>query len=315
MCVLREELARVAGTRATVLLTGETGTGKGHAAKLLHRLSLEAAEPFVHVDCASLSPSVIESELFGHERGAFTGAHERRVGRLERAGAGTVFLDEIAEVAPPLQAKLLRVLQDRELERVGGAVTIPLEARVVAATNRDLRREIESGRFRADLFYRLQVYELRMPPLRERLDDLLELIAAALARCGDMRPARYDRAFLERLRAHAWPGNVRELQNLIERLSISSPGRVWSGADAEEVLRGAVADSSATVSARAFPRMEEGNGLAAPGVESRSHFEACEREELAQALRCHRWNVSAAARSLGLSRGALRGRMARLGLS
>ena len=312
---LRKLLEQVARTRATVLLVGETGTGKGHAARHLHRVSREHDQPFVHVDCASLSPSVIESELFGHERGAFTGAHERRIGRFERAGEGTIFLDEIAELAPELQAKLLRVLQEREFERVGGATPLPVRARVVAATNRDLRAEIRARRFRADLFYRLQVCELRLPALRERIEDLPALLAFALDRVAPERAAG-DRAetrsppflsdgFVARLAGHDWPGNVRELQNLVERLAISNPAGPWTAFDVDAVLAAGTNDATAVADApdTSLP----------PG--SRRRFEAAEREELAQALRRHRWNVSAAARSLGLSRGTLRGRMARLGLA
>jgi transcriptional regulator with GAF, ATPase, and Fis domain len=177
---LRKAARAVAATRATVLVTGETGTGKGLVARLIHDLS--GASRFVHVDCASLAPTVIESELFGHERGAFTSAAERRIGRFERAGSGTVFLDEVADVEPSLQAKLLRILQDRAFERVGGSETLPLRARVIAATNRDLAADIDSGRFRSDLYYRLQVVELRIPPLRQRREDLPLLFEAACAR-------------------------------------------------------------------------------------------------------------------------------------
>src|SRR5690606_926439 len=175
MAALRAALRRSAASDASVLVTGETGTGKGLVARVLHAASPRAAGPFVHVDCAALAPSVIESELFGHERGAFTGADAPRVGRLE-AAAGTLFRDEIAGLEPRRKAKLLRVLQERAFERVGGTRTLPLTARVVAATNRDLRRAIAAGAFRADLYYRLQVIELALPPLRARREDLPELV-------------------------------------------------------------------------------------------------------------------------------------------
>jgi DNA-binding NtrC family response regulator len=292
---LRGAIRAVAASRSTVLVTGETGTGKGLVARLIHELSGEAT--FVHVDFASLSPTVIESELFGHERGAFTGAAERRVGRFERAGTGTVFLDEVADVAPSLQAKLLRVLQDRTFERVGGDETLRLRARVVAATNRDLAREIEAGRFRADLYYRLQVVELRVPPLRQRRSDVALLFRAAVADLHEARgksvPA-ISQAFFDRLVSHAWPGNVRELRNVAERFSVAKPEGPWRVADLDDLLA-AVAPNHAAAG-------------------SRSDFEAYERRELEDVLSAHRWNVSAAARSLGVSRGSLRGRMARLGL-
>ncbi len=298
---LRRAVRAVAATRATVLVTGETGTGKGLVARLVHDLSgvPEGGEPgeLVHVDCAALSPTVIESELFGHERGAFTGAADRRIGRFERAGAGTVFLDEIADVEPELQAKLLRVLQDRAFERVGGGETLALRARVVAATNRDLEDEIRAGRFRADLYYRLQVVELRVPPLRQRPGDLPLLLGAFVEglyrKRGEGRPAIAD-GFGARLAAHSWPGNVRELRNVVERLSVLRPHGPWRAEDLDRML------------ARR-PARE-------PVAGSRAVFERRERAELERVLDAHRWNVSAAARSLGISRGALRGRMARLGL-
>ena len=289
---LRQAIETVARTRASVLVTGETGTGKGLVARCIHELSGEAA--FVHVDCASLSPTIIESELFGHERGAFTGAVERRIGRLERAGTGTVFLDEVADVEPRLQAKLLRVLQDRVFERVGGGETLRLRARVVAATNRDLLREIEAGRFRADLYYRLQVVEMHVPPLRHRLGDLPSLVAhlcRGLGRSPEIRPS-----FHARLRRHEWPGNVRELGNCVERLALVKPGGPWEASDLDGVLRAGTLGGA--------------RSLRSP----RERFEERERAALGELLSAHGWNVSAAARSLGISRGALRGRIARLKL-
>jgi DNA-binding NtrC family response regulator len=301
---LRGAIRAVAATRSTVLVTGETGTGKGLVARLIHDLS--GASGFVHVDCAALSPSVIESELFGHERGAFTGASERLVGRFERAGTGTVFLDEIGDVAPALQAKLLRVLQDRAFERVGGSETLPLRARIVAATNRDLAQEIDAGRFRADLYYRLQVVELCVPPLRDRRSDVPILFQSAVSQLYEVRRAVLpDLAdgFLARLVAHSWPGNVRELRNVAERLSVVKPGGPWRVEDLDGVLgrRGEGAGRSPSVT-----RLQQ--------RPSRSRFEDAERAELARQLEEHRWNVSAVARTLGISRGALRGRMARLGI-
>jgi DNA-binding NtrC family response regulator len=289
MVALRAAVAAVARTRASVLVTGETGTGKGLVAASVHELS--GARRFVHVDCASLSPTVIESELFGHERGAFTGAGERRIGRLEQAATGTLFLDEIADVHPGLQAKLLRVLQDRRFERVGGSETLGFDARVVAATNRDLAREIADGRFRADLYYRLQVVELHVPPLRARRDDIPHLVRAFGAACGAR--VEFEKGFFERLAAHEWPGNVRELSNLVERLVVTRPHGPWRADDA--------------IVAKPLTR-------ASDRASSKARFEARERSALEEILSANGWNVSAAARSLGVSRGALRGRMTRLGL-
>lgn len=290
--VLRREVRAIAATPSTVLITGETGTGKGLVARFLHEES--GVSPFVHVDCAALSPSLIESELFGHERGAFTGASERRIGRLEQARSGTLFLDELAELHPRLQSKLLRVLHDRAFERVGGADTRVLRARVVAATNRDLRREIAEGRFRADLYYRLQVFELRVPSLRERRSDLPLLVDFLAARFGPV--PRISESFLAKLQRHDWPGNVRELANLLERLQVTKPGGPWEVADLDGLLVRRVGAADAE------------------GLSARDRFVAGERATLEALLIDHGWNVSAAARSLGLSRGGLRGRMARVGL-
>jgi len=296
LVALRRAVEVVAATRASVLVTGETGTGKGLVARHVHALS--GLHPLVHVDCASLAPSVIESELFGHERGAFTGAGERRIGRLERAAGGTLFLDEIADIEPQLQAKLLRVLQDRAFERVGGGETLAFRARIVAATNRDLGREIEAGRFRADLYYRLQVVELHVPPLRARPSDLPLLTRELASRLGVGPELRDD--FHERLARHDWPGNVRELANLVERLAVAKPSGPWEARDLDRWWRG--------------PRRASDCEAGPPRGRSKQRFEERERAALEELLAAHRWNVSAAARSLGISRGALRGRLRRLGL-
>ena len=245
---LRQSLRRVARADATVLLRGETGTGKGLVARLLHDASTRAAAPFAHVDCAALAPSVIESELFGHERGAFTGADACRAGRLEAAAGGTLFLDEIAELEPRLQAKLLRALQDRTFERVGGARTLTLQARVVAATHRDLRRMVADGSFRADLYFRLQVFEVTLPPLRERLDDIPALVArglAAIAARSGGAPPHCTAAFVDALALHRWPGNVRELWNLLERSVVHDDDGVLDAADAEAALDASLGDCDA----------------------------------------------------------------------
>jgi two-component system response regulator FlrC len=217
----------VAPTGATVLILGESGTGKEVLARFLHRLHPGPTRPFVAVNCAAIPEALLESELFGHERGAFTGAVERRVGRFEQAIGGTLFLDEIGDLRPDLQAKLLRVLQERTFERVGGTRPIATDARVLAATNRDLQGDVRSGRFRDDLYYRLAVFPIRLPPLRERRDDLLPLAELFLRRSAAAyrRPARrFEPEARDRLLAHGWPGNVRELQNVVERAVILEPG-------------------------------------------------------------------------------------------
>jgi two-component system response regulator FlrC len=216
-------LRKVAPTSATVLLAGESGTGKEVAARAVHRWSARAAGPFVAVNCAALPENLLESELFGHEKGAFTGAHERRRGRLELAEGGTFFLDEVAELRPELQTKLLRVLQERRFERVGGTQTIEADVRWIAATNRDLRALLEGGRFREDLYHRLAVFPVRLPPLRERRADIPPLAALLLRRIGEElgRPRlKLDAAASRRIADADWPGNVREMRNALERAAI-----------------------------------------------------------------------------------------------
>ena len=225
---------RAATTDATVLVRGESGTGKELLARRLHRRSPRARGPFVAVNCAALPESLAESELFGHERGAFTGAVQRQRGRFELASGGTLFLDEVGELAEPVQAKLLRALEQRAIERVGGAAPVAVDLRLVAATHRDLAGAVAEGRFRADLFYRLNVISLELPPLRERAGDL-DLLVPALVRGLAERhrlPAREpDAEAWTRLRRHAWPGNVRELRNVLERALIAGTGETIRAAD------------------------------------------------------------------------------------
>ncbi len=217
---------QVAPTNATILLLGETGTGKGLIARTIHHLSGRADRPLIHVNCAALSPHLIESELYGHERGAFTGATSRRQGRFELARGTTLFLDEIGDLPLDLQAKLLRVLQEGEFERVGGTETLKSDARVIAATNKELEKEIEMGKFRKDLWYRLSVFPIRIPPLRERTDDIPPLVGWLIGKHGRAVGKKFESVPLKTLRAlqtYPWPGNVRELENVIERAVIASP--------------------------------------------------------------------------------------------
>ena len=217
---------QVAPTSATVLLTGETGSGKELIARAVHELSRRANGPFIRVNCGALSESLLESELFGHVKGAFTSAHENRTGRFEAAHGGTIFLDEINSVSYTLQVKLLRVLQEQEFERVGDTKTIRVDCRVVAATNRDLLDEIETGRFRDDLYYRLNVVPIFLPPLRERPDDIPLLVEFFLRKYAETnrRPVPHlSQDVIEALKRYHWPGNVRELQNYIERALVLSP--------------------------------------------------------------------------------------------
>jgi two-component system, NtrC family, response regulator AtoC len=232
MVPVEEALHKVARTDATVLLLGESGVGKEVAARAVHAWSDRAAGPFVAINCAALAETLLESELFGHEKGAFTGATARRRGRIELAEGGTFFLDEVAELKPELQAKLLRVLQERVFERVGGTQTIAANVRWIAATNRDLRAMMQDGRFRDDLYHRLAVFPVRLPPLRERRGDLLPLAEALLARIGrdlGRRPPPLAEATRQRLLAAPWPGNVRELGNALERAVILADGAAALG--------------------------------------------------------------------------------------
>jgi two-component system response regulator AtoC len=225
-----DALARVAKTAATVLLQGESGTGKEVAARLLHETSPRAQKPFIAINCAVLTDQLLESELFGHEKGAFTGAHAQRRGRIELADGGTFFLDEVGELKPALQAKLLRVLEERRFERLGGSTSVTVDVRWVAATNRDLRSMAREGTFRDDLYHRLAVFPIRLPPLRDRREDIVPLAESFLAHlaasAGRSAAPRLDEAAKARLLGEPWSGNVRELRNVLERAMILSDGPV-----------------------------------------------------------------------------------------
>jgi formate hydrogenlyase transcriptional activator len=224
-------VSKVAPSNSTVLITGETGTGKELVARAIHRRSDRKSRPFVSVNCAAVPRDLIASELFGHEKGAFTGATQRRLGRFQLADGGTIFLDEVGELAPETQIALLRVLQEREFERVGGAQPIRVDVRVIAATNRNLKKAVAEGSFRQDLFYRLNVFPVEMPALRERKDDILMLVeyfVQRYARRVGKRIRSIDKRTLEVLRSYDWPGNIRELQNIVERSVILSASEVLS---------------------------------------------------------------------------------------
>lgn len=221
-------IGRVAQTDATVLVVGESGTGKELVARAIHRYSARASGPFVAVNCAAVPEPLLEAELFGFEKGAFTSAVAQRIGRFEAAAGGTLFLDEVTDVSLAMQAKLLRVLQERTVERLGGNKTIRLDTRIVAATNRQPQREVAAGRFREDLFYRLSVVEIALPPLRDRREDIPTLVAAMLRRAvsRDSRTVSITRQAIDVLRTRAWPGNVRELENALERALVLSGGTI-----------------------------------------------------------------------------------------
>ncbi len=299
MARIAREVEAVAPLRSTVLITGETGTGKGVIAGRIHECSNRKDRPFVHVDCAALAANLIESELFGHERGAFTGAVDRRIGRFEAAGNGTIFLDEIGELPLSLQSKLLHVLQDRSFQRIGGTTPLRMSARVIAATNRDLEAEVRQGRFREDLLYRVDVFRLELPPLRERVEDLPGLIEKGLARIADelqLRPPSLPDVVLQRMQHHPWPGNVRELFNVLERLVIRHGASLLDDLSLDQLF--SVHSQNVGPS-----RFRPFGPLPAAGSEA-------ERDILEAELAESGGNVARVARRLGMARSTLRYRLA-----
>ncbi len=295
-----ELVERVAPTTSTVLLRGESGTGKELLARAIHLASPRAKKAFVRVNCAALAPGVLESELFGHEKGAFTGALAKRLGRFELADEGTIFLDEIGELAPEIQVKLLRVLQERELERVGGIETLKVDVRVISATNRNLEKAIEDGAFREDLYYRLNVFPLHVPPLRDRPGDvprLAEHFVRKLARTTGKAIPGLTPAALAKLAAYPWPGNVRELENVIERAMI--------------LARGAQLDE---VDLDFGPRKAPAASLALGAGPLPAQLEELERQRLLEALEKHGGRKADVARELGINRSTLYYRLKKFGL-
>jgi two-component system nitrogen regulation response regulator NtrX len=288
---LRDAIARVAPIPSSVLIVGESGTGKELVARELHRGGSGAKSSLVAVNCAALPEQLVESELFGHERGAFTGADRLRRGAFENASGGTLFLDEVGELPLPAQAKLLRVLEDRKVMRVGGDRAIQITARVVAATNRDLDKEVEAGRFREDLYYRLNVHVLRVPPLRDRLSDvpvLVEHLLGAIASHLGVRPKKMAPDALALLAAYDWRrNNVRELRNCLERMIIASDAAVISAADVPPEIRGDDRDEGADASAP-------------PGTLKALKAQA-ERQIVLAALEKHDWHITRTAEALGLA--------------
>jgi len=304
MVQLRELVARAARSAAPVLLHGERGTGKELVARAIHDASPRHARALEKINCAAVPENLIESELFGHEPGAFTGATKRRIGKFERAHKGTLFLDEIGDMPANMQAKLLRVLQEQELERVGGSETIQVDVRIVAASNKNLQEECEEGRFRADLLDRLNVVPVKLPPLRQRTGDIAQLATHFFdwaKRRNDRPGIELEPAALERLCQHTFPGNVRELRNLMERLVILSPTEKVGRHFVEDIGLGAGTE-------------QNGGQLYQEGRTFKELSEAAERSILEQALRAHEGQMAKTARALGLERSHLYKKAKSLGL-
>jgi two-component system nitrogen regulation response regulator NtrX len=303
-----ERIEKVAPTEARVLVTGENGTGKELVACAIHALSPRAEGPFVEVNCAAIPTELIESELFGHVKGSFTGAIADRPGKFELADGGTLFLDEIADMSASAQAKVLRALQDGVITRVGSGKPITVNVRVVAATNKDLPREIQEGRFREDLLYRLNVVPIEVPPLRERRADIPQLVQhfiALLARTSGLPPRPIAADAVRRLAAADWPGNIRELRNALERLLILAPGSEVTEADVQQIVEARGRDGGRQVPAA-------GSFLGAKTFEE--FKQEAERVFLVAKLKEHDWNVSETARTLDMPRSNLYKKIERYGL-
>src|SRR5579859_6135629 len=293
---LLELAEKVAVVPTTLLITGESGCGKDHLARLIHELGPRRDAPFLKIDCASLPPALVESELFGHERGSFAGAVERKLGRLELGGTGTIVLDEVAALSANAQTKLLRVLQERSFERLGGNETLRIEARLIALTNVDLQASVAAGQFREDLFFRLNVLQIAVPPLRERPADILTLAEHLLATLGTIHRRgnwKFSDAARRMLAAYSWPGNIRELRNSLERAIVFGKGPELTPEDFPQNIRGAV------------------GATALSGLRS---LEEMERDVITQTLEATRYQISKAAEILGIARKTLLEKRKKYGL-
>jgi two-component system nitrogen regulation response regulator NtrX len=297
---VRAQVSQVAPTEARVLITGESGTGKELVAAAIHEGSRRSARPFITVNCAAIPRDLVESEMFGHERGAFTGATERRIGRFELANGGTLFLDEIGDLSLEAQAKLLRTLETGELQRLGAEKTTRVNVRLVAATNRNLEQAVAGGSFREDLYFRINVFPIALPPLRERLEDLPLLVTHFARKLRPRRPPGFSPEALSRMATHRWPGNIRELANLVERLAILGRDPVEED-DVRQVLP----------ARRDAPLASQDGGPLPPLTDALDDYE---RGLIAAALQRAQGNVAEAARTLQTDRANLYRRMRRLGL-
>ena len=297
-----DAIKRAAPTNATVLLLGESGVGKELVARSIHRNSLRSRERFVQVNCAAIPEELIESELFGHEKGSFTGATEKQIGKFEQADRGTIFLDEVGDMSAKTQAKVLRVLQEGEVERLGSARTIKVDVRVIAATNKDLEAEIEKGSFREDLYFRLSVIPIRVPPLRDRREDIPALVrhfADLFGRENNRRSQRFTAGALELMQKARWKGNVRELRNTVERLLIMTPGDTIDVDDLRDVVRPDVKPAPQAGAESA----SSGGGISPNTL--REFKESAERKFLVEKLKENAWNISKTAEVIGTPRSNL----------
>jgi len=305
MRALMEKIEKVAATPARVLITGENGTGKELVARALHRVSPRASKPFVEVNCAAIPGELIESELFGHMKGSFTGAISDRAGKFEQANKGTLFLDEVGDMSLAAQAKVLRVLQDNVITRIGSAKPVSVDVRVIAATNKTLENEISAGKFREDLYYRLNVVPIHVPPIRERREDipmLAQYFAATLSAREGIPPRTFTPDALERLSALDWPGNVRELRNTVERLLILAPDTQISSRDIDRLAGQRALDDAGIATLTQCRTFEE-------------FKDAAERAFLLNKLRENDWNVSETARVVEMPRSNLYKKIERYSLS
>ncbi|PKO34076.1 MAG: sigma-54-dependent Fis family transcriptional regulator [Betaproteobacteria bacterium HGW-Betaproteobacteria-7] len=296
---IADTLPRLARHASALLITGESGVGKEHVAREFHRQACASASPFVAVNCAAIPESLLEAELFGFDKGAFTGAGKTKRGYIEQAGGGTLFLDEIGEMPLAMQSKLLRVVQERSIVRVGGEGAIPVDFRLVCATHRDLKEMVERGQFREDLYYRIHVIQVRIPPLRERQDDIrwfLRHYVETFNRANPQETRRIDPGTEQVLALYAWPGNIRELKHAVERACILSPGPLLDA----EAFFGDSLDSG------------DGEGSASPSLSE--YLLACEKNYLQIALEKHAWHMTHTAEALGISRKTLWEKMRRLGM-
>jgi two-component system nitrogen regulation response regulator NtrX len=308
MLRVRELIRSAAGSDARILILGENGTGKELVAREIHRLSQRAAGPFVEVNCASIPETLIESELFGHEKGAFTDAYSRRKGRFELADRGTLFLDEIADMSLATQAKVLRVLQEMKFERIGGEQSISVDVRVIAATNKNIQQEIRAGRFREDLYFRVNVVPIEVPPLRERGEDLEELVEYFMEKYrGSLRgeeggPRRLDKEAMTVLRRYSWPGNIRELKNFVERINIMAEGEIISAASVRQYLTSRL-DWEREEPAKSYDRMKLS--------QAKDEFE---REFLLRKLQENQHNITRTSQALGITPSHLHNKIKKYGI-